>query len=580
MKTVYRLLAFLYGFWGLVLVSIFMGLATTASAVGLLGASAYLIATAALHPSIAVLQVAIVGVRFLSITRGAFRYLERLVSHNVNFRLLSQLRVFVFQSWESLSTASLSHLRSGDLLSKVVADIETLENFYLRAVAPPLVALLASIGVCLFVGSYDAVFAFVAGGGLWISGLLISWVAYRVSIHSGRRWIQDRAGLFSVLVEGIQGMGDLLVFGEGEDHARVVSHLSQSIKKSQIQFSWATGFVNAISILFPGLTLLILIMVAIPRVNQGVLNGVSLAVLALFVLTSFEVITPLGSAAQYFESSLEAGRRIFSDLHERQTLITPVPTAVLSVVLPGKAYLSVKGLSFRYSRMDAFALKNINFELPIGKKMAIVGPSGSGKTTLLNILLGFLDYEEGTISLGDRELRLYNSEEVCRMMGAILQDTYLFNGTIRQNLKLAKPNAGDEELLSVLNKVKLEDWLSSLPNGLDTWIGERGIKMSGGERQRLALARLILLDAPIWLLDEPTEHLDVASARGLTNLLLELSADRSVVWVTHRLLGLEALDEILVLKQGEVVERGSDAELCATNGLYARMWRLQRRMLM
>lgn len=579
MKTVYRLFAFLYDFWGWVLASALLGIATTASAVGLLGASAYLIAMAALHPSIAVLQVAIVGVRFLSITRGAFRYLERLVSHNVNFRLLSQLRVFVFQSWERFSPASLSDLRSGDLLSKLVADIETLENFYLRAIAPPLVALLASMGICLFVGLYDVVFAFVVGGGLLVGGLLIPWAAYQISVHSGRRWIQDRADLFSVLIEGIQGMGDLLVFGGGKDHARVANHLSQSIQKSQMRFSRAAGSVNALGILLPGLTSLILIIVAVPMVNQGELSGVSLAVLALVVLASFEVITPLGSAAQYLESSLEAGRRIFAGSQERQTFITPVSSPVLSVVLPMSADLSVKELSFQYSPKDTFALKDINFELPRGKKMAIVGPSGSGKTTILNILLKFLDYDTGVISLDGRELRSYSSEDVCRIMGAILQDTYLFNGTVRQNLKLAKPIASDEELLSVLSKVMLKDWLRSLPGGLNTWIGERGIQMSGGERQRLALARLILLDAPIWLLDEPTEHLDVASARDLTNLLLELSVDRSVVWVTHRLLGLETLDEILVLKQGEVVERGTDAELRATNGLYVRMWRLQRRML-
>jgi ATP-binding cassette subfamily C protein CydC len=574
-KTVYRLLAFLYGFWGLMLLSVFLGMATTASAIGLLGTSAYLIARAALHPSIAVLQVAIVGVRFFGIVRGAFRYLERLVSHDVNFRLLSQLRVFVYRGWERLAPADASSSHSGDVLSKLVADIETLENFYLRAIAPPLVAVVASTGVCIFVGLYDAAFAWIVGGGLLVSGLVIPWAAYQISLRVGREWIQNRAGLFRNLVEGIQGMGDLLVF-EGKDAHRGATHqLARAIQKSQMRFSLATGAVNALSVLFPGLTLLALMVVAIPAVNRGMLDGVSLAVLTLVVLASFEVITPLGSAAQFLESSLEAGQRIFSIAEKQPADTNSTPL----IALPLTTDILVQGLSFGYSSTDEFVLKNIRFELPAGKRLGIVGPSGAGKTTILNLLLRFWDYETGSILLGGQELRSLDPEAVRCLMGVILQDNYLFNGTVRQNLTLAKPKAADDELLSMLNMVGLEGWLRTLPAGLDTWIGERGIQMSGGERQRLALARLILLDAPIWLLDEPTEHLDVATARDLTGLLVKASQGRSVIWVTHRLLGLDFLDEILVLKQGEIIERGTDAALRALNGLYARMWRLQRRML-
>ncbi|HEX7395149.1 MAG TPA: thiol reductant ABC exporter subunit CydC [Anaerolineaceae bacterium] len=568
MKTAIRLLAFLKPFTGWVALSVLLAVATIASNIGLLGTSAYLIGRAALHPSIAELEVAIVGVRFFGIGRGVFRYLERLVSHSVNFRLLGSLRVWFYQKLEPLAPARLQDIHSGDLLSRSVADIETLQDFYLRAVAPPVTALVVTLGMGLFVGQFHPGLAWVLLGGLLLSGVGAPFLSGLLSRGPAQKLVTRRADLSQALVDGMQGMPDLLVFNQ--DHAAFdrFNALNARLAKTQRSLAWSGAIISGMNLLIVNLTLVGILLFAIPLTSSGSIDGVILAVLSLVTLASFEAVSPLGLAAHQLQSSLQAARRLFEVADQAPAVTDPASSLSLSKVFS----LSFRDLTFSYPGERNPALNAINFELPAGKRLGIVGPSGAGKSSLLNLVLRFWNYDHGIILLEDQEIKRYAAGDIRQKIAVISQDTYISSAaTLRDNLLLARPNASDVDLLRALEQVNLTAWLHSLPHGLDTWLGEHAVLMSGGERQRLAVARAVLRDASLYLLDEPTNHLDPETEASLVKMLLNLTQGKSVLWVTHSLKGMESLDEILVLQEGSIQERGTHQDLLSRQGLYARM---------
>jgi ATP-binding cassette, subfamily C, bacterial CydC len=573
-NTLAQLLFFLRPFWRWVLLSVLMGSVTIVSGIGLLGTSAYLIAYAALQPSIAVLQVAIVGVRFFGINRAVFRYLERLVSHSVNFRLLAELRVWFYRTLEPLAPARLQGHRSADLLSRAVADIETLENFYVRAVAPPLVALVITAGSAWFVGRYDPRLGLMLALAMLVSGGLLPLMVHLLNRIPGAELIDRRARLNTALVDGVQGMPDLLVYGQGQVHLDHIHAAGQSI--SQVQWKLAQGgaLANALLVLITGLALWAALLIAVPLVGQQI-DGITLAVLTLMVMASFEAAAPLIPAAQHLESSLQSARRLFSLLDAEPEVREPVNPQPLPPLLD----LKITDLTFGYPGTTVPALSGFDLDLPEGKAVALVGQSGAGKTTLLNLLLRFWDFDQGQIELAGCDIRAYHPEELRRKMAVIAQTTYLFTGTLRQNLLLAHPAASPAELERAIQQAQLVELVSQMPQGLDTWTGERGMQLSGGERQRLAVARALLRDARLWLLDEPTANLDAANERLLLAALSQARVGRSLIYITHRLIGMEAMDEILVLQDSRVIERGTHAELLAAKGRYYQMWQVQAEIL-
>ncbi len=575
MSTAWRLLRLLQPFAGWVALSVLLSVATVAAGVGLLGTSAYLIASAALHPAVGALQVAIVGVRFFGISRGVFRYLERLVSHSANFRLLARLRVTAYQALEPLAPARLQRFQSGDLLGRATADIDILENFYVRVVAPPLVALIVTSSMGLFAGSYAAQLGLVAALGLALGGLLPPLAAHWLGSAPGRELVQQDSRLRAALVDGVQGMSELVAYGREAQRIEEVEALGAARSQAQMRLAWAGGASSALALLTASGTVWALLLVAIPLVRGKELSGVSLAVLALAVAAAFEAVAPLGPAAQQLGRSLEAARRLFALVDARPEVCAPSQP----LPAPRSAGLSIRGLRFQYAPGLPPALDCLDLELPPGKKVALVGPSGAGKSTLANLLLRFWDFDEGEIRLDGRDLRAYAPEDVRREISLVSQSTDLFSGSIRYNLLMAAPAASQGELLLALERAGLGEWADCLPQGLDTWIGERGLAISGGERQRLAVARCLLREAPLLLLDEPTANLDTLTEQRLVQTLLEAMQGRSVLWITHRLIGLEHMDEILVLDEGRVVERGTQAQLIEQAGLFASLWSLQNRIL-
>jgi thiol reductant ABC exporter CydC subunit len=556
--------------WWMALAAL-LGFATIGSSIGLMATSAYLISRAALHPSIAMLQVAIVGVRFFGISRGVFRYLERYISHQVTFRLLARLRVWFYQAVEPLAPARLMQYRSGDLLSRVVADIENLEHFYGRVIAPPAVAGLVALLMWILLAAFDTWLAIVSLVFLLLAGVGLPILTRLLSRGLGRQMITTRAELNVALVDGIQGLADLLITGREVQHQQRVQRLSRELVGWQQRMAWLTGLHTALSGLLANWSTLAILLIAIPLVSQGQLEGVYLALLVLATLASFEAVLPLPEAFQHLESSVAAAGRLF-ELVDAQPSVPEPPTPSPQ---PKDYSLVVENLQFCYAEGEPPALSGLSFNLPQGRHLAIVGPSGAGKSSLIHLLLRFWEYQVGQIWLGGHDLRHYRPEDVRQMMSVVSQHTHLFNGTIRENLLIAHPGAREFDIIQAARQAHLHEFIQTLAQGYDTWIGEQGLCLSGGERQRLAIARALLKDAPILILDEPTTNLDAVTEQEVLQAIHTLMAGRTTLMITHRLVGLENMDEILVLQAGRIVERGQPYELLQAEGLYRQMWQLQ-----
>lgn len=555
-----------------------LGFATVASSVGLMGASAYIIAAAALQPSIAELQVAIVGVRFFGVARGVFRYLERLVSHQTTFRLLADLRLWFYQAVEPLAPAGLLEARRGDLLQRVMSDISSLESFYVRALAPPLVAILVALSVGRLLAGFDPALAWAILLAWLAAGVGAPWLASWLAAKAGARAVQAGAAMSACLLEGVQASADLAVYRQEDQHRNKLYRHSQELAVQQRRLGFVNALQVALSNLAAHLGMLAVLGVGILLVERGALAGVYLAVVVLAALTSFEAAAPLPQAAQQMGSHLAAARRLFE--------VAAAPVAVSEpadpVPIPAHIALQVDDLTFQYTSPgqqpdSAPILDGVAFDLPPGKRLAIVGLSGSGKTTLLNLLLRFYEIETGEIRLNGRPLAAYGGEDLRRAFAVTPQQAYIFNATLRDNLLLAHPAASQAEIEQAIHRAGLADFIAALPQGLETWAGEGGTRLSAGESQRLALARALLKPSRLLLLDEPTAHLDTITERAVMQAIIDGLRGASLLLITHRLVGMPAMDEILVLEQGRVIERGTHRELLARQGRYRRMWDTQNR---
>ncbi|MBV9710916.1 MAG: ATP-binding cassette domain-containing protein, partial [Ktedonobacteraceae bacterium] len=386
---------------------------------------------------------------------------------------------------------------------------------------------------------------------------------------------QVRAAFNTGLVDSIQGIADLLAFDQADAQCERVEYLNRQLVRLQAGRAFMNGLREMLDILLTDGCVWAMLLVAIPLVRSGQLNGVYLAFIALAALSSFEAVRPLANAAQQFGGCIEAARRLF-DVVDVQPAVRDSESAASRATTYD---LTVRNLSFRYSEQTPHVLNDINFSVPQGHCLAIVGPSGAGKSTIANLLLRFWGYEQGSFTLGGYELNTLRQQDVRDCIGVIEQKTHLFNATVRENLLLARPDAGEEEIKQAAQKALLHDFIQSLPQGYDTLIGEQGFKFSGGERQRLAIARAILKDAPILLMDEPTAHLDASSEEGIIRSLRAFMQGRTTVMITHRLVGLDMANEILVMQGGRIKERGMHHELLQAEGLYWKLWTMQNQVL-
>ncbi|HEX2914298.1 MAG TPA: thiol reductant ABC exporter subunit CydC [Chloroflexia bacterium] len=560
--------------WWMALAAL-LGFLTIGSSIGLMATSAYLISMAALHPSVAVLSVAIVGVRFFGIGRGIFRYLERYVSHYVTFGLLSRLRVWFYRAIEPLAPARLMHYRGGDLLSRVVSDIDTLQNFYVRVLAPVLVSAITGLFMWFFLGAYDLTFALTLIFFYLMAGAGVPLLTHLLSREVGSQIISTRSELNAQIVDSIQGMPDLLAYGQEESQLEKVSATNRRLVALQNRMAWVSGLQAGLGNLLVNLAIWTMLIVAIPAVHAGRLDGVYLALLVLAALSSFEAVLPLPAAAQQLGSSAEAARRLFEIVDSQPEI---VENGKISPQ-PENYGLEFEKVSFRYNQDEPLALGEVSFNIRQGSCLAIVGPSGSGKSTIINLLLRFWDYNQGSIRLGGHDLKDFRQEDLLKLVSVVEQQTHLFNATIRENLLLANPATSEEAMIKAVKQAQLYDFIMAQPQGFDTPVGEQGLRLSGGERQRLAIARAFLRDTPLLILDEATANLDTLTEREVLASLQALRQGRTTIIVTHRLVGLEMADEIVVMQNGRVEERGIHRQLVQHEGLYWKMWQLQNQFL-
>jgi ATP-binding cassette, subfamily C, bacterial CydC len=570
-----RLLGFLKPYRWRVLLGILLGVATVASNVGLLATAAYVISAAAVVPFLAMLTIPVYLVRLFSVSRAASRYAERLVSHDVTFRLLAELRTRFYSRLAPLAPARLLRYRSGDLLSRIVKDVEELQNVYLRSFSPVAVALAVCALASLVLFTFDPAIAFVALGFLTATGIGVPLFVWTLSRGLGWRQLQLRAELDARIVDDIQGVQDVLAFGREGGERHEVSALNSKLGRVQRRMALVTGLQNALGDLMMNLALVGVLIFAIPLVAAGEMDAVFLAFVALVVLGSFEAVSPLGSAFQVLGRSVGAGERLF-EISDSEPWVTDPPEPLSP---PPDGTLALDRVSFRYEEDGAPALRDISFVLRPGSRVAVVGSSGSGKSTLVGLILHFWDPDSGEVRLGGRDVRCYAQEDLRSRIGVVSQDTHVFNDTVRNNLLLADPEADDVALRRVIREAHLAGLVEGLPGGLDGYVGEQGQRLSGGERQRLAVARALLKDAPLLVLDEVTANLDTVTERELLGTIRELMRGRTTLQITHRLVEMETMDEILVLDEGRVVERGTHQDLVRRNGPYYRMLAVQNGML-
>ncbi len=567
MPTLHRLLSLITPYRRWISLSVLLGFLTVASSVGLLAASAWIISRAAERPSIAALSVAVVGVRFFGITRGVFRYLERLVSHETTFHILAGLRVWFYGKIAPLAPARLMQFRSGDLLSRAIGNIETLQEFYVRAVAPPLVALLIALLMAVFFGAFDLILAVTVISFMLAASVGVAWLARRLTRQSGAAAIAARSALNANVVDMAQGMADVVAFNGEVRQAAKIQADSDALSAAHHQLERVSALQTALISLLINLCALVVLILAAPR-----MEGILLATLVLAAIASFEAIAPLPIAAAQLGTHLNAARALYAVV-DADPIVSDPPQPQ---PMPNDCTLDVEGLRFRYAEGEPYALDGITFSLPQGRAFAIVGSSGGGKTTLVNLLLRFWDYQEGQIRLGGVDIRQLAAADVRQRIGVVTQQTYLFNTSLRENLLIAKRDATEAQIVAAAQRAQLHDFIVRLPQGYETRVGEFGVNLSGGERQRLAIARALLKDAPLLVLDEPTANLDAQTEHSVLEAIRALMAGRTTLMITHRLVGLDQVDQILVLQGGKIIERGTQAELLAERGVYQHLYSAQR----
>lgn len=508
-----------------------------------------------------------IGVRLFAIARTAARYGERIVSHDATFRILEALRVWCYKRLEPLAPARLGQHHSGDLLTRIITDIDTLDNLYLRVLTPSVVAAVVMAMLVGFMGYFSSRIALLNAALLIGAGVVIPIIADKAARTAARQLNTQTGHLRTALVDGIHGLAVLLTCGAESRHLAKIHQRHNALVQSQQKMSRVTGMANALMGLVSGAAVVGTLYIGVGAVQNGALSGPNVALLILAVMAGFDAVVPLSNAYQYLGQTQKAAAR----LHQ----ITRTPPAVTfpsnADPVPCEGHIEFEQVAFQYAPSEQTVLEQISFKIQSGQRIAVIGATGAGKSTLLYLLARFEDPLKGNIRLGRRSLNRFSEATLRSAICIVDQKAYVFNGTLRDNLLLANSDADDSAINDALSTVQLTNDVRQWPDGLDTWVGEAGQLLSGGQARRLAIARALLSDAPIWAFDEPTEGLDTETARAMMQTLLARAKGKTVIMVTHRPEAIEQMDQVILIEAGRIAAIDSPGNLVRQNTLFSRL---------
>ena len=543
--------------WLMMLVGLILTFTTLLTGIGLLSLSGwFLSATAVAGLTVATAQVfnfftPAGGVRFFSIARTASRYGERLATHEATFKLLTQLRIWAWQKLLPLSAANLQGLRRGDLLNRLIADIDTLDHLYLRLLTPLVASLLMIAGLFVFLAWFDLSLAMMLCSVLLLAWCVLPVVFYVLGKAPGRALVDAKQQYRVMLLDVIQGQAELSLFAANTRYLTKLEQAQARLFSQQTAMANITGLSQAMLILVNGTAVVLMLYLASQSVGDATPPGPLMALMVFATMASLEMMMPIAGAFQHLSSTLLAAQRV-TDIVEQ----TPAVSFNSHSQLKAKSgALTLQNVHFAY-QPTAPILQGVNLTLEAGDKVAILGSTGCGKSSLFGLITREWVAQQGEITLDGQPLAQYNEAELRASMTVVSQRIYLFAGTLRENLALALPyqqgepkKAHDERLISVLQQVGLEALLQG-DKPLDMWIGEGGRQLSGGEQRRIGVARALLRDAPLLLLDEPTEGLDKRTEREILSLLLSFAENKTLLMISHRTTALDKMDAVYRLEQG------------------------------
>ncbi|HDR2752138.1 MULTISPECIES: heme ABC transporter ATP-binding protein/permease CydC [Enterobacter] len=502
------------------------------------------------------------GVRGAAITRTAGRYFERLVSHDATFRVLQHLRVYTFSKLLPLSPAGLARFRQGELLNRVVADVDTLDHLYLRVISPLVGAFVVIVVVTLGLCTLDAPIALTLGGIMLLTLFLLPPLFYRAGKPTGENLTRLRGEYRQQLTSWLQGQAELTIFGASQRYRARMESTELNWHEAQRRQSELTAFSQALMMLIGGFAVVAMLWMASGGVGGNTQPGALIALFVFCALAAFEALAPVTGAFQHLGQVIASAVRI-TQITEQEP---EVQFQTQQTAVPAQVALQLQDITFAYDGQAQNALEGVNLSVSAGSRIALLGRTGCGKSTLLQLLTRAWDPQHGNVLFNDVPLRVLSEHALRKTVSVVPQRVHLFSATLRENLRLAAPEASDDVLSAMLERVGLHKLLED--DGLNSWLGEGGRQLSGGELRRLAIARALLHDAPLMLLDEPTEGLDATTESQILDLLANAMVGKTVIMVTHRLRGLASFDQIIVMDNGHIIEQGSHAELLAKQGRY------------
>ena len=545
----------------LLLLGIVLAIVTLLASIGLLTLSGWFLSASAVVGVAGIYSfnymLPAAGVRGAAIIRTAGRYFERLVSHDATFRVLQHLRVFTFSKLLPLSPAGLARFRQGELLNRVVADVDTLDHLYLRVISPLVGALVVILVVTVGLSVLDVTLALTLGGIMLLTLLVMPPLFYRAGKPAGESITRLRGQYRQHLTSWLQGQAELMLFNASDRYRQQMEKTEARWLDAQRRQAELTALSQALMLLIGGIAVIAMLWLASAGVGGDTQPGALIALFVFCALAAFEALAPVTGAFQHLGQVIASAKRITQITEQEPEVAFPQGEGQTL----DRVSLRLHQVTFSYPQQPSPALEKVSLQIEAGEHIAILGRTGCGKSTLLQLLTRAWDPAEGEILLNNQLLGQFNEATLRRAMSVVPQRVHLFSATLRDNLLLASPGASDARLAQTLERVGLAKLLED--SGLNSWLGEGGRQLSGGELRRLAIARALLHDAPVMLLDEPTEGLDATTESQILDLLAEVMREKTVLMVTHRLRGLARFNQIIVMDNGKIIEQGSHAELLA-----------------